>query len=102
MSEAAATPPPPQATTGTAFLPASEIAFLSPLACLASGDSDDGTDEFTLDAAAVVAEEAVSGTQGGAACKTAAAEWAGRAGVAGPAPEGAGGRPEERDTKREK
>ena len=27
--------------------------------CLASGDSDDGTDEFTLDAAAVVAEEAV-------------------------------------------
>ena len=27
--------------------------------CLASGDSDDETDEFTLDAAAVVAEEAV-------------------------------------------
>jgi hypothetical protein len=27
--------------------------------CLASGDSDDETDELTLDAAAVVAEEAV-------------------------------------------
>jgi hypothetical protein len=32
--------------------------------CLASGDSDDETDEFTLDAAAVVAEEALERKEG--------------------------------------
>jgi hypothetical protein len=42
--------------------------------CLASGDSDDETDEFVLDAAAVVAEEAVERKEGegGAACKAVA------------------------------
>jgi hypothetical protein len=40
--------------------------------CLASGDSDDETDEFTLDAAVVVAEEVLERKEGGAAYKTVA------------------------------